>query len=143
MIYHPQSNRPMVNFQVSCDLAQVHTIHIHFRCSFVQTLWITLVFRFGRVLPPTLHAPIALRSSIGFACLVLATCLITIGTLFHASILAHPFSHSPEYWNAYDTLAEVYMILATVDPSMAGFILDNHSPNLVLYIGGMPCLIAV
>src|SRR6266498_4210595 len=94
MIYHPQSNRPMVNFQVSCDLAQVHTIHIHFRCSFVQTLWITLVFRFGRVLPPTLHAPIALRSSIGFACLVLATCLITIGTLFHASILAHPFSHS-------------------------------------------------
>ena len=36
-----------------------------------------------------------------------------------------------------------WLIPATVGPAAAGYILDNYNPNLVWYIGGILCLVAV
>jgi len=36
-----------------------------------------------------------------------------------------------------------WLIPATIGPAAAGYILDNYNPNLVWYIGGILCLVAV
>src|SRR6266498_1819658 len=94
MIHHPQGNGPMMNFQVSSNLSQVHAIHIHFSCSFAQAIWIALLFGFWRVFPLAMHATIPLCACICFARFILAARLMAIWTLIHISILAHSFSHS-------------------------------------------------
>ncbi len=83
----------MMNLQMSCDLTQIHAIHVHFSGSFTQAIQVAVLFRFGGVLSLTVHTAIPLRTCICFACFVLTCCRLTIGT-FHPFILAHPFSHS-------------------------------------------------
>ena len=52
----PQRNRAVVNTKMACDPAQVHAIHIHLHGLLAHFIRIAMLFRFRRVLAPTMHA---------------------------------------------------------------------------------------
>ena len=49
-----------MNTKMAGDPAQVDTIHIHLHGLLAHFIWIAMLFRFGRVLAPTMHAADAL-----------------------------------------------------------------------------------
>src|SRR6266550_6694970 len=79
---------------MSSNAPQIAAIHVHFHCPLVHALWVALCLGFGRVLALAVHTSIPLRARFRFPRFILASGFLTVGTVFHSPILAHPFGHS-------------------------------------------------